>query len=443
MIAIRCILVALLFVIILSAVAKDSGVSRVDTFDPISSPYSPIITSPSTGGTTSTGGNFATQEGYPIIKRDANPIYKDFYLSGKSYDIDVEIQGCARDFKDVLIKESIDPDLETNLDILNITISDPFSVEKKYLKKSSLDPSTENIESIIGNMTDEYIIYKNSIYIKIIKLLPYEDINYIYKIRSNNTGVFEVLTRFRLNNSIWPDLEKKDFIEVRPPEMNIITELDKSYAICEEPLLVTYRILHKIGWCKEPVNFSASFDISDEFSILNINQIPYKKDDQILLTFEPLNTTVYQTLVKYNKAGSHPIPTINIRGVAASQERVEVEVYSSPIVKVFQDNGIFISFLISILLILVSLTEFHISNKELEILKIYGIHDYTKTDYDNLLAKQNWLFKGFIIIIMIYMILVIIFSNIFALVWSLPLGLLLILCIQYIIYAKTTLFDRK
>jgi DMSO/TMAO reductase YedYZ heme-binding membrane subunit len=60
---------------------------------------------------------------------------------------------------------------------------------------------------------------------------------------------------------------------------------------------------------------------------------------------------------------------MNISDAMVSQDKLDIEVFSSGFEKTLQDNGIFISLLISILLIILSLTEFHISNKELEIIK--------------------------------------------------------------------------
>ncbi len=176
-----------------------------------------------------------------------------------------------------MVKERIDPDLETDYSTLNISISDPFKIQTRYIKKSSTVPSNNNINYILENMKNEYAIYNKSIYIKISKLLPFEDVSYAYKIRSDKTGMFEVLTRFRLNDSNWPDLEKKDLIEARPPEININTETDKSYAITGEPISVTYNILQKIGWSKESVNFTGSFDNSNEFDIYIIMELYIKK----------------------------------------------------------------------------------------------------------------------------------------------------------------------
>ena len=439
--------ISLIFIVILlnitSGFAEDSGAYKITTFQdgPIYA-ITPETQYSSSSGSGSGGGNFVAQEGYPVIKRDVNPNFKDFYVNGKSYSIKVEIQGCARSFNDVMIKERIDPDLETNYSILNISISDPFKFKNKYINRSVEKISSKNIDSIIKNMRDEYIIYNNSIYIKISKLFPFEDVNYAYKIRSDKTGMFELLTRFRLNDSKWPDLEKKDLIEVRPPEINIITEMDKSYAVSGVPISITYNILHKIGWCKESVNFSASFDSSNEFDITYNNGTPYKKGDNITLQFEPLKAITYPIRVKYNQAGSHPLPIMDINGAMVSQEKMDIMVFSSPVEKVLQDNGIFISLFISILLIILSLTEFHISNKELEIIKKIYIRNFTKTEYDELLKKQNWLLKGFFFVIFVYFILAMIVSDLIPLAWSLPIGLLSIISIQYYIYDRTTLFDR-
>jgi hypothetical protein len=435
--AVKFILIAFLFSIsiISSALAEDSGASWVQTFDngPINT-VTPEAQYSSSVGSSSGGGNFVSQEGYPIIKRDVNPNFKDFYVNGKSYRIEVEIQGCARSFYDVMIKERIDPDLETDYSILNISISDPFKIQTRYIKKSSTVPSNNNINYILENMKNEYTIYDKSVYIKISKLLPFEDVSYAYKIRSDKTGMFEVLTRFRLNDSNWPDLEKKDLIEVRPPEINIITETDKSYAIIGEPISVTYDILQKIGWSKESVNFSGSFDNTNEFDILYNNGTVYKKGDNIILKFKPLQSIIYPIKIRYNHAGTHPFPMMNISDAMVSQEKLDIEVFSSGFEKTLQDNGIFISLLISILLIILSLTEFHISNKELEIIKQIRIKDFTKTDYDKILHDQNWLLKGFLTICMLYIIVAVIVSNIIPLIWSLPIGILLILTIQYILY---------
>ncbi len=125
---------------------------------------------------------------------------------------------------------------------------------------------------------------------------------------------------------------------------------------------------------------------------------------------------------------------MNISEAMVSQEKLDIEVFSSGFEKTLQDNGIFISLLISMLLIILSLTEFHISNKELEIIKQICIKDFTKTDYDKILYHQDWLLKGFLTICMLYIIFAVIVSNIFPLMWSLPIGISLILIIQYMIY---------
>lgn len=165
-------------------------------------------------------------------------------------------------------------------------------------------------------------------------------------------------------NSRWADMEKRDLIEVRPPEMNVISEMDRSYAIIGEPFLVSYKVLHKIGWSKDPAKFNASFDTSKEYTI-DVDGIPYKEGQDIELQFEPLNITKCKINIKYNKAGLHPIPSLNIKGAIVTQEIQKIEVFPYHFVKNMQDNAIFISFFLSIILVFISYFEFSISNKEL------------------------------------------------------------------------------
>lgn len=396
---------------------------------------SPVVQS-SNSNSDSSGGNFE-QDGRPIIKRSVKPNYKDFYVKGKSYDVEVNIQGCARTINNISIREKIDSELDANFEKTVICTSDNFKTQRQHISNSSnyRNISSDTIDNIIANLKNEYVVYNGSIYINIMRLASFEDIEYNYTIRSNNTGVFEITTRLRQKNSRWADMEKRDLIEVRPPEMNVISEMDRSYAIIGEPFLVSYKVLHKIGWSKDPAKFNASFDTSKEYTI-DVDGIPYKEGQDIELQFEPLNITKCKINIKYNKAGLHPIPSLNIKGAIVTQEIQKIEVFPYHFVKNMQDNAIFISFFLSIILVFISYFEFSISNKELELIKKINLKDYSKTDFDRIQRKQNWVLRGCASIGIFYLFLAILLMDIFPINLFLIIGFIFVLIIMYIVYIK-------
>lgn len=262
----------------------------------------------------SVGGNFASLD-FLIINKEITPNYKEYYLKNKINTIKAEIKGCSRSFNNILIKENIDSELRA-FPNLHIYIEDPFKSKKHEIIESNvIDP----IGDIFEQMSENYSIQNNTLYIKIPLLNSGENINYEYGIQSYKSGIFEINKRLRLKDSLWPDLENTKRIEVRPPEVAVGIEVDKSYAIVGDNLSVTYDILHKSGWCKDPIYFNISFDKSTEYEIYYDNK-KYNYEN-ITLIFYPLEVTKHLIKVRYNAAGLHPIPNLNVEGAVVSHEK--------------------------------------------------------------------------------------------------------------------------
>lgn len=328
--------------------------------------------------TETSGGNFATQDGYMTIKRNIKPNYKDFYLKNKMNLIEVEIQGCQRSLNNVLVKEIIDSDLSDITD-LHVFVEDPFDSTKRIITeartKSIIDKNI-NTKNIIDSIKENYTVKNNIIYIKIYKLNPGENIKYNYKIHSNKSGIFDISTRLRLDDSRWPDLEKTEPIEIRPPEIQVYTECVKSYAIRDIPLNVTYCILHKDGWSKEPLYFDVKLNKSKEYTILYPNDTSYN-DTNINLTIMPLEPTRLLMKVKYNEAGQYPFPGLDIYGATVYQDNTIIDVIPSPVIKWLQDNAVLFSILISLIAILITIFDFAIYRREKTAEKGISSNDYS------------------------------------------------------------------
>jgi hypothetical protein len=387
--------------------------------------------------TETSGGNFGAQEGFLTIKRNVRPNYKDFYLKNKMNLIEVEIQGCGRAFNDVLIKEKIDPELG-NFSDLNIFIENPFTstnrVIKEKISKYSGNNETKYIKETIDEMKENFTLENNTIYIKIPKLNSRENIKYNYKIHSIKAGIFDIVTRLRLNESKWPDLERMDPIEVRPPEIQVNIESDKSFAIKNKPLNLTYSILHKSGWSKEALYFYLKFNPLEEYTIYYENGTLYKNEN-INLTLLPLEATKLLMKVKYNEAGQHPLPSLDIEGATISQDNNNIEVISSDLTKSLQDNIVLISLVISIIAIFITIFDFQISRKEIDSLtqittnKIPPVYDGLKKDL--LLEFYIFIFLGGVWMAINYSLSRSILSSI-----SLPIILGVILSVQYFLIKK-------
>lgn len=162
------------------------------------------------------GGNFESEGQYPSINRIINPNYKDYNLKNKVSDIEVEVQGCGRDFDNILIKEIIDKKFE-NISNIHIYIDDSiFLIRREVNALNTTNLSNNSIQKLIEEMKENYIFFNNDIYIKVPRLRSGENIIYNYTVISNRSGIFNVVTLFRLNGSKWSDLEKRDIIEMRP-----------------------------------------------------------------------------------------------------------------------------------------------------------------------------------------------------------------------------------
>jgi hypothetical protein len=164
--------------------------------------------------TSSTGGNFESAGEYPIIKRIINPNYKEFNLKNKPTDVEVILQGCSRNFDNVLLKEIIDDNFG-NIYNIHVNVEDPFfSIKRAVYEKNStesIENKSETIKNIIYKMGENYTYYNNTLYIKIPRLRSGENVIYDYSIMPNRSGIFNIVTLFRLNDSKWSDLEKKRY----------------------------------------------------------------------------------------------------------------------------------------------------------------------------------------------------------------------------------------
>jgi hypothetical protein len=332
--------------------------------------------------TSSTGGNFESASEYPIIKRIINPNYKDFNLKNKPTDIEVKLQGCSRNFDNVLMKEIIDENFG-NIYNIHVNIEDPFfSIKRAVYEKNctkSIENKSDTIKSIIYKMGENYTYYNKSLYIKVPRLKSGENVIYDYSIMPNRSGIFDIVTIFRLNDSKWSDLEKRDTIEIRPPEVEITSETDRSSPICGDFLNVTYNILHKSGWSNDDLNVSLFFNNSDQYTIYYENKTKYD-NGFVNLRLKPLERTKYQIKVIYNEAGKHPIPSLDIVGATVYQKEAEVNIISNSFLKLINEYGPSFSLIISLSAILIS---FYIGRKEQQYFtKLEGI-------YDNRLAEQE------------------------------------------------------
>ena len=198
---------------------------------------------------------------------------------------------------------------------------------------------------------ENYMFYKKgdtNIYIKIPRLKSGENVIYDYRVRSNRSGIFNVVTLFRLNGSRWSDLEKRDTIEMRPPEIEVSTETDESSAICDDFLNVTYNILHKSGWSNDELCVNLFFNNSGQYTIYYENKTLYA-NQLINLKLKPLETTKYPIKIKYHYAGKHPIPSLDIVGATVYQKDADIDVFPTGIEKTLQDNAPLINSLAQII----------------------------------------------------------------------------------------------
>ena len=387
--------------------------------------------------TSSGGGNFV-QEGNPIIKRRIAPNYKDFYLKNSIYNVEVEIQGSGRSFDDLLIKEKIDQKLG-KLSNLTVYVVNSFDSSKRPVKEAKSVSQIKDGQAInlMKEMGENYTICDDNktIYIKIKKLELGQDISYNYNIKSNQTGIFEILTRLRINNSRWADLEKIDPIDVRPPEIEVATDRDKSYAICYKPLNVTYGILFKNGWCNEDTKLQALFNTSEEYDIyLNGSKYTGKKFN---ITVKPLELKEYPVKIEYKNAGLHPIPAISIEGATVYQKNEDIDVFVNDFTKFLQDNAILFSIIISIFAICISTFELLNARRERDFLSNIALKIAPSSVYTKIMKEQR---KSNHLQIFIYIYLLlslvwiachIILSSPILLLISLPIILLIALTIQY------------
>jgi len=354
--------------------------------------------------TSGTGGNFESAGEYPIIKRIINPNYKDFNLKNKPTDIEVKLQGCSRNFDNVLMKEMID-DHFGNIYNIRVYIEDPiFSTKRAVCEQNctnSIKNKSDTIKSFIYKMNENYTYYNNSIYIRIPRLKSGENVIYDYSIMPNRSGIFNVVTLFRLSDSKWSDLEKRDVIEIRPPEIEVTFETDQSSTICGDFLNVTYNILHKSGWSNDDLNVSLFFNNSDQYTMYYENKTKYT-NEFVNLKLKPLERTKYPIKVVYNKAGKHPIPSLDIVGATVYQKEGEVDVFQSSFSILFDEYG---SFIVSVLAVVISLIygrkeqdsftklegEYHIRLKEQESINDRQQEEinYIKRQMDEINHPQN------------------------------------------------------
>jgi hypothetical protein len=258
------------------------------------------------------------------------------------------IPNYGRCFDDILIKEKVD-DSFGNISDLHVYIANPIYSTKRIVYPLENDAATD-IRTLFHNMSENYIINRTILYIKIPRLRLGEDIVYDYTVKSNKSGIFSVDTLFRLNDSKWPDSLKEDTIEVRPPEIDVGIMADQFYAICKKPLTITYSILHRSGWCNDPTDISLFFNQTDNvYKILfkEKNDKYYKEYDgrQIKLNLTPLEPTQYSIQIEYQNAGRHPIPRINVVNATVNQQNVEIDVIRDEETKTLQDYSQYIGLL--------------------------------------------------------------------------------------------------
>jgi hypothetical protein len=288
-------------------------------------------------------------------------------------------------------------------------------------------------------MGENYIILNNTIYIKVPVLKSGENIKYGYGIQSNKSGIFNINTRLRLSDSKWPDLEKVDTIEIRPPEVAVGIEADRSYATKGIDLNITYNILHKSGWCKDPIYFNIRFDRSTEYEISYANGTKYNYEN-INLTFYPLEVTKYLIKIRYNASGLHPIPILNVEGATVSHEKINIEVFSNNRTKYLQDNAVLISavtVLISIFAILITIIDMKEAREDMGAI-IRHVTNKPPSIYGNLRKIILLELYIFMFISLLWTLINIVFINpySFLLYISIPLLFFIFLLFQYIFINK-------
>ena len=286
-----------------NAIAYSFSISDVPTSK------SSTIGSDSPGSEThNEGGNFESLNGLPGIKRTIEPNYKDFTIKNKSININVKIPNYGRSFDNILIKEMPDSSFE-QVSNPYIYIENPiFSIKREiYPMENNV---TNNIKNAIEILKENYTMINDTIYIKIPRLNSGEDIVYNYTEKSNKSGIFCVDTLFRINNSKWPDSLREDTIEIRPPEIEVDILEDQLFAIRDEPLDITFNILHRSGWCNDITGISVFFDLSDKYDILvkEKNGQDYKEYDgePIKLNLTPLETKSYPIRIYYPQCRKAP-----------------------------------------------------------------------------------------------------------------------------------------
>jgi hypothetical protein len=308
---------------------------------------------------TDSGGNFASLENYPIIKRENKPNYNQFSLKNKENIIEVIIQGSGRTFDDIIIKESIDSNFE-NISNITVYIDNPiFSTRREIKKNNYLNHSNilkENVETILYTLIDNYIVINNSIFIKISRLGIGENIVYSYKVRSNRSGIYDVSTLFRINGSRWTDLEKRDKIEIRPPEIEVYPEMDKSYAISGESVGISFNVLHKSGWCNDDLDIILYLNETDEYDMYYENGSDYH-GEYLYRKLRPLEIERIALQLNYKDAGKHPIPMLHILGATVFQKDREIEVKEGPVSKFVEDYNYIIYIILTLMGIFISYYE--------------------------------------------------------------------------------------
>jgi hypothetical protein len=347
------------------------------------------------------GGNFESSETYSSIKRTIAPNYKEFSLKNKSNRIEVTIYGAGRILNNVLVKEIVDKKFE-NLSDLNIYIENPFAQTKRviYEENKSNESSGAKKDNCIAESViyPSYKIINNTIYISIPKLNVGENIIYEYNVKSNRSGIYRVATLFRLENSKWSDLLKEDTIEVRPPEVNVYSERDQSYAICGKSINLTYNMLHKSGWSNDDLDINIFFNDSNQYTIYYKNNTRYN-NEYIPIKLKPLEMEKYLIRVIYHEAGKHPIPNLDIAGATVYQEYDDLDVMPDDYSKILQDNWPIVSVLIAIVGFIITIIQIknEIQKIELEITQFIESNNYFHRDsYKELKQLKDMLESGLI-----------------------------------------------
>ncbi len=337
-----------LLILIIFLISTSTAIAYDFVLADIASPKSSNIDLDSSDlETNNVGGNFESISGLPDIKRTIEPNYKDFTIKNKSIKIIVKIPGFGRSLDDILIKEIADNNFD-QVSNLHIYIENPIFSNRReiYPSKSNV---TNNIRNMLEMLHENYSIVSNTIYIKIPRLNLGEDIVYNYTVKSNKSGIFCVDTLFRLNGSKWPDSIRQDTIEVRPPEIEVDILEDQLFAIRGEPLDIILRILHKSGWCNDPISISGYFNQSDKYDIwiLKKDGKDYEKYDGriIELNLTPLEPTSYPMRIYYHNAGKHHIPSLNVIGATVKQEDFDIEVMPDDNIKALMDYAPYLSLL--------------------------------------------------------------------------------------------------